>query len=263
MGVPICLAIVFFMGVGPALPWGTSSFKGALQRLGPPLIAGGIMTGGLVVGGINDPLPLLSFFVCGFAGWATMREFHEPARSRQHRTNEAYLIALWRVSRQTHRRFGGYIAHIGVIIIAIAVTASSSFKKTDEITIATSEHAEVFGYDLTYVGTHSEQQPHRSSEIATFSIRNARGSSVGVLEPRLNNYFRMGTVIGTPAVRSTFREDLYLSVIQINDQHVTLQVIVQPMVGWLWFGGAIIGFGAVFSMWPHRRRRHKPAEGAA
>lgn len=254
MSVPLWVLIVFLMGVGPALPWGRMAPADAFKRLQAPLI--GAVLAAVVAGlvGVLEPLPLLSFAVCGFAAVTTLRELHEPALARSRAQEEGYLTALLATARRTRRRFGGYVVHFGVIIIAVAVTASGSFKDIEEISLSQGEQVEVLGHELTFLGPRTAQESHRISQIAAFSVRRGQ-QDLGVLEPRLNTYITTGMTIGTPAVRTGPVADLYLSLIRIDEQRAAVQVITQPLVFWLWFGGGVMVLGTVVAMWPASRRR--------
>jgi cytochrome c-type biogenesis protein CcmF len=254
MGIPVSMLIVFLMGVGPALPWGKVSGEAALRRLVVPGVGALLGFGIPLALGVRESLPLLSFAICGFALMTTLRELHEPVAARSQKAGEAYPVAAVAVLSRMRRRFGGYIVHIGVILCAVAVTGSGSFKSVQEVTIATGDSVEVAGYTLTFEGARSEMEDHRSSEIAQLSVTQD-GKELGDLEPRLNNYFRMGTIIGTPAVHSGLAEDLYLSLIQLDEERVVMQVIIEPLVLWLWVGGGVMSFGTLIAAWPRRRRR--------
>ena len=264
MSVPLWVLTVFLMGVGPALPWGRMAPDAALRRLGGPVVGALLAAVVSVVFGVREPLALLSFAVCGFALVTTLREFHEPAVARARKLDEGYLSALWQVGARSRRRFGGYVVHVGVIIIAVAVTASGSFKQVEEVSLRKGETVSVLDHELTFIGPRMAQESHRTAQVASFAVK--RGSrDMGVLEPRLNNYFGTGMVIGTPSVRSGLDQDLYLSLIRVDEDRAAVQVITQPMVFWLWFGGGVMVVGSMISMWPARRRRKsapKQAEAA-
>ena len=80
----------------------------------------------------------------------------------------------------------------------------------------------------------------------------------------MNHYKRMGQPIGTPAVRSGLRDDLYLSLIQVDgaSKTVSLDVIIEPMVWWIWFGAGVMVLGTVVAAWPERRRAQGKASSA-
>ncbi len=261
MGVPVSMLIVFLMGVGPALPWGRVSGGAAAARLALPL-GGGVVAAILsAVLGVHEALPLLSFGICGFALVATLRELHEPIAARREKVGVPYLTAALSTLSQMRRRFGGYIVHIGVIVVAVAVTGSGNFKTVDEVSLPAGQSVEIQGYTLTFDGMREEMESHRSSQIAQLSVQKG-DADLGVLEPRLNNYFRMGSVIGTPAVRSGLDEDLYLSLIQMDAERAVLQVIIEPLVLWLWVGGGIMTLGTLVAAWPRRRRRNAQEKAA-
>jgi hypothetical protein len=121
------------------------------------------------------------------------------------------------------------------------------------------EAATVDGYTLTYLGSEWQEQPHRRSMVARFQVQ-SDGEELGVVEPRLNHYKSMGTPIGTPEVRTGLDEDLYLSLVNVDPVAGTasLEVLVQPLVWWLWFGGALMALGTVVAGWPSRARPAAP-----
>ena len=272
MGVPLGMLIVFLMGVGPALPWGRMAPDAALRRLLTPTVSALLAAAVAAVLGARGALPLVSFGICGFALATTLREIHEPVRARARKLREPYPTALLKVAAQTRRRFGGYVVHLGVIVAAAAITGSSAFKQGEELTFHRSQPVEVMGYTLTYTGPGAAtEEGRRISQIAHMAVRR-NDRDLGELQPRINNYFATGMVIGTPAVRTSLREDLYLSVLQLDEEKAILSVIVQPLVVWLWMGGAIMTLGTLISIWPSRRRAavaapaapaSAPAEGAA
>ncbi len=262
LGIPLSIAIVFLMGVGPALPWGNIDQKDAFKRLTAPIVGAVVATVLAWACGATGFTPLLSFGVSGFALMTTLRELVEPAAVRVERKDESWHTALWTTWKKTRRRTGGYVVHIGVIMIAVAVTGSGAFKELSDVTLKEGQSVEIQEYQLTYTGKETVTESHRASEIAKVSVlRNGR--EIGLLEPKLNNYFRMGSVIGTPAVHNFLDEDLYLNLVNMNEDGsvVGLQVITQPLVLWLWLGGAVMMVGTLISAWPARRRKRASSTG--
>jgi cytochrome c-type biogenesis protein CcmF len=257
LGIPISIAIVFLMGVGPALPWGTSN----LGRLVAPGI-GALLASGIALGfGAEGIMPLVSFSVCGFAFVTTIREFVEPARARSKKKEELFVVAQWKIIKKMRRRFGGYIVHLGVIMIAVAVTGSSAYKQESEFILSPNQMASFAGYDITYLEATSEEEPHRSSQMANLHVVRD-GTDLGIVRPRLNTYFRMGSVIGTPAVKTSLDEDLYITLVKLEEDGriIGIKVIIEPLIFWLWFGGGIMGLGTLVSAWPARKKKRPPTE---
>lgn len=274
LGVPIAMGIIFLMGVGPALPWGRIPLSKTASILFWPFLSAFLAMGVAVLFGAEPGMALFSFGLCGFATFTTLHELLGPAYRSSRSKSKAFLPTLWSVALKTRRRTGGYIVHMGVIMIAVAVTGSTAYKEKEELLIHKGESVEFMDYNLTYVESRVEEQPHRSSHVVSIHITQKAPTGIwgrfltkigmsddtvreiGVLEPRLNNYIRMQTTIGTPAVRSSWDRDLYLSLVKIDDDNarVGLQAIIQPLVFWLWFGGGVMGLGTLISAWPARRK---------
>jgi len=256
MSAPIGLLIVFLMGVGPALPWGRASGQKVIQRLGVPGLVGVATMVAAVAFGLREPWPIATYGACAFALVITLRELVEPAQGRARAMNESLLTALRQVFLRARRRYGGYIVHIGVICIAVAHASAMSYGDKWHLTFPEAETKEVAGYELTYLGHAWEEQPHRSSMIANFAV-SKDGASLPDMAPRLNHYKSMNQPIGTPEVYSTLSEDLYLSLVQVNEAAGTaaLEVRVQPLVWWLWFGGVLMLIGTLIAAWPASKKK--------
>ena len=260
MSVPICLGILFLMGVGPALPWGRATFATLVSRLAVPAGIALVIAVGCVAAGLREWVAILTFALSGFAGVVTLRELTEPGRQRAAKLGEPLWAALLQTWRTGHRRAGGYVVHFGVVMIAVAIAASSVYRSETEMTIREGKTKSFMGYDITYTGTERLDEPHRWSRVARFDIAKD-GKDLGQAEPRLNHYKKMNQSIGTPTVMSGLDEDLYLSLVQVDPegQMASLSVVVEPLVIWLWAGGGVMLLGSIIAGWPTRRRREEAA----
>src|SRR5690606_11525288 len=97
------------------------------------------------------------------------------------------------------RRFGSYVAHLGVILVLLAVGISTAGRQTIDVTLEQGTAARLGAYTLSYEGAHEVREPHRLSTIARVRV-DKDGRTVGTLEPRLNQYRTMREAVGTPAV---------------------------------------------------------------
>ena len=254
MSVPIWAAIVFLMGVGPALPWGSAKQGVLVDRLGLPLVIGLVTVGACAALGLRGGWALGVFGLSAFTAAVHVREFLEPARARARAAGESLPVALGGVILRARRRFGGYVVHMGVLVIAVSVAASSNYKEQTHATVLKGQEVQFAGYTLTYQGAETINEPHRLSQQARFTVK--RGDrDLGELRPAMNTYARMGQPIGTPDVRSDLREDLYLNLMQVDVAAGTasLEIIVEPLVWWIWAGGGIMVLGTLIAGWPPRR----------
>ncbi|MCB9727465.1 MAG: heme lyase CcmF/NrfE family subunit [Deltaproteobacteria bacterium] len=252
--VPLGLAIVFLMGVGPAMPWGRATGAEVARRMGPPLLGGLVLAALGVALGVRDVLPALTLLVAGFAVSVTLRDVWDPVRARMTAKGESLGRAFASALRRGRRRFGGQVVHIGVAIAVVAIALSQSYQIIGEGVIDKGATLTVSDYTLQFVDARSVTEPHRERTIATIAVSKG-GRDLGTMEPALNNYATEMNAIGSPAVRTSPVEDLYLSVMSIDPrgQSIGLRVFINPAVAWLWIAMGVMVFGCLIAVWPTRR----------
>jgi len=239
MAVPMGVAILFLMGVGPALPWGQPSAERVRTALIPPVVAAVVTVGVGTLFGVRTPWPVASLFGAGFAGWVTLAALLDIARSGT-------------ASRQL-RRIGGYVIHGGIIVMIVAIAMSSAFRADEEIRLKTGETVEFAGYSLHYDGPDKVVEPHRQSLVARVSA--TKDGETVELRPALVSYPSMQQPIGSPDVHSTLTHDLYLSLMQQDPATSTagIHAFHNPLVIWLWIGCGIAALGTLLTLTPAPR----------
>ncbi|MDQ3266061.1 MAG: heme lyase CcmF/NrfE family subunit [Myxococcota bacterium] len=255
MSVPGFLAVLFLMGVGPALPWGRPTAATIKKQLMlPALIGVGVVVVTLLLG-FRGGYAVASFGLAGFALTVTLRELLLPAKVRMTEHGERPWTAVVRSAQRARRRFGGYLVHLAVILIAVAVSASSSYVSKTTVTLKDGESARFGRYDLTMRGFTEGQEPHRSYLAAKLDVKLPNGEVEQML-PRMNFYERSTDPIGTPAVRETAREDLYISLMAFSQAENTasFNVWVFPLVSWIWWSIPLILLGSAIAAWPTRKK---------
>jgi cytochrome c-type biogenesis protein CcmF len=142
------------------------------------------------------------------------------------------------------------IVHLGVVVVAVALSAASSYGQRTQLVLKPGQSANYDGHRFSYVDSKRFSQPNKSGEVATVLVDGAP------FYPAIS-VFPGSEGIGTPAVDSSFREDTYLTLANVDLPRgpATIDVVIQPMVMWLWVGGSITAFGAVLAAIPTRRRR--------
>ena len=252
MAVPICLGLLLLMGVGPALPWGKSDAKSLRRALLTPLPAALVALGLTALLGGRHPSVLLTGALAGYALWVTLDQVFRPARVRA-RKGESVSQAVDRSFRRAPRRVGAYLVHFGVIITFVAIAISSNYQVVLETTMSPGQSANVGDYQLTFERARVVNEPHMTSQKATVAIARG-GKPKGTLEPALNHYPTQREPIGTPAVRSTLTHDLYLTVMNVDqDGRLGLKAIVTPAVYWIWIGVLIMVLGTGICLVPPRK----------
>jgi cytochrome c-type biogenesis protein CcmF len=256
MAVPIGAALLFLMGVGPALPWGAATGEQVRRALLPPLIGAVILAAIGFALGVRGPWTLVTLAFGGYAAQVTLGEMWLPLRQRMRGKGEAFGQAFVEGQlRRGRRRFAAYVVHAGAAVVIIAIAVSSTMGISKEAQLRVGETTRVGDYTLTFLSADDVQEPHRRSLVATVGVSRG-GKDLGTLRPAMNQYERQREPIGTPAVRTSLKEDLYLSVMNIDTQAGTLGLLamVNPMVGCLWLATGVMALGGLMALVPSRRR---------
>lgn len=238
MSMPIGLTLLFLMAVAPVLPWRKTTGETLRHRLEWPVWIGvAAMVFSVVVGG-RGWAPLLAFGLGGFAAGSALRTLVLASRRQG-----------WRGA--VGRTNGGMIVHLGVIMIAVAITASSSFIRQGEFNLLPGDSAQLAGHTIVYreaVEIDLDQKIHSELRLTV------DGRPVA---PAIDRFKVSGRIVPDPATRTSLTEDIQLAVISLPDESgtVTVRATVQPLIVWLWLGGAVMVVGSALSAFPGRRRR--------
>jgi cytochrome c-type biogenesis protein CcmF len=255
MVVPVGTALLFLLGVGPALPWGKASKKEIQRALLPPLITGVIvMAIGLGLG-VRNVWTVITLLFGGYAAHVTMAQMWLPFRQRLKRGDAIGPALIDAQLRRGRRRFGGYVVHAGAVIVFVSIAVSSTMRTQQEVTLTRGQSTTFAGYNVTYLGSEERAEPHRQSTIARFNLTK-NGTTVTTMEPRMNQYAAMREPIGTPAVHSTITGDYYISIMNLQGDSAGVLIINMPMVGWIWGSVIMMGVGGLIALIPSRRRTY-------
>jgi cytochrome c-type biogenesis protein CcmF len=237
MLAPLGLCLLFLMAVAPVLPWRKASGELLRERLlWPAWIGVGTLVLALALGA-RGLTPLIAFALAGFGGGSALRQIVLATRRQG-----------WR--GLVGRANGGMIVHLGVVLIAVAFAASSSYVKQGEFTLARGESASIAGHTVTYVGPSKVVLP--TSERTQIGILI---DGTGPWEPALTKFGSANSLIGTPSVSTSPVNDVMLTLLALpetEDDPVSIRVIVQPLVVWLWIGGGVMAFGTLLAAIPSR-----------
>ena len=254
MAVPIGAALLFLMGVGPALPWGRATPEQTRRVLLPPLGGAALAAAVGLLAGARSPWTVITLAFGGYTAWVTLSEIGLPLRQRMRAHNEGPLAAFAEANlRRGRRRFGAYVVHSGATLVIVAIAVSSTMGISKEFTLRTGESAGIGAYTLTFLRTEARDEPHRQSLVALVAVRRG-GKDIGTMAPRMNQYERQREPVGTPDVRTFPLEDLYLSILNLDADGGTLSLhaLVNPMVGWIWGATALMAFGGIVALIPRR-----------
>lgn len=242
MAIPVGVAILFLMGVGPALPWGEASPNRIKTHVVPPLVVGLVTAAVGFAAGVREPWPLITLLCAGFATVVTLRELVTPFAAKA----GSFASALYTYRKRT----GGYLVHLGIVVMIVAIAMSSAFRVDEEFRLDKGECHAFQGYDLCYVGKQVIEEPNRTQNVAEIRV-----NGEFTMGPALVDYPAMMTPIGTPAVHTTPTHDLYLSLMNMDKAgaQVAIHAFRNPLIVWLWIGSGIAVLGACVALVPARR----------
>lgn len=248
MAEPIGLTLLFLMAIAPALPWRKASGEVLHRRLAIPAWLATAVVVACVAVGIRGVGTLLAFGLGTFAAATASRQLILSVRHARPR---------WRAV--LGRTNGGMVVHIGVVVVAVAFAASSSFSEGREYRLAPGQSAHLSGHTITYLGTQTIERANK--KVAQARVRIDGGQ---VYAPGLSQFPFATQAIGTPSVKTGLFEDVYLTLVAAPENGSDTAVIgmrVQPLIAWLWTGGGIMAFGTLLAAWPRgdRRRRRRRA----
>ena len=262
MTVPLCVALIFLLGVGPALPWRRANKDQLKREFTLPVLATLLIAIVAIIYGARSPYTVLAFGFAAFAFTSNIQQFGRAAVARRRNLNENMALATYRTLRSNPRRYGGYIAHMGVLALVLGIAASSSFKTEKEVTLKPGQTMDIGNYTLRFTELWGKEESHRVVIGADLAILKGE-KQVGIIDPRMNYYDGRGEPVPTPSVRSRATHDLYANLMAFNrdGSEATVHVWIQPFVAWIWIGGGIMAFGAVLALLPAMKRmRRRPAE---
>ena len=264
MSVPIGVALLFVMGVGPALPWGRATRQQLRSALLPPLLGACLLAAVGFALGVRNPWTILALLFGGFTAQVTLSEMFLPVRQRMRARGEGLAEAFRQAQSRGRRRFGAYIVHAGAVVVIAAIAVSSTMGSSKEVQLNQGETTTLGPYQLTFAGAEQLSEPHRQSVLARVDV-SKNGRSLGTLLPRMSQYENQREPIGSPAVHTGLTEDLYLSIHNIDGSSVGLLVLINPMVSWIWIATAIMALGGLVALVPSLRgsTAAAPAAGTA
>ncbi|MDP2949886.1 MAG: heme lyase CcmF/NrfE family subunit, partial [Chloroflexota bacterium] len=254
---PIFLAVLVLMGICPLIGWRKASPENLARNFLYPLlvaVATGVV---LYVLGLREPYAAVAFATLAFVGASLLLEFYRGVRARHRGRGENYVLALPRLIWANKPRYGGYVVHVGVILIALGIVGSQMFSTNVEATLAPGESLQIRDYSLTFQGL-SEQNQGQEQEVSALLQVSRDGDPAGSVAPSKSFEQNREESVTHAAIRSTPQEDLYVILGGwTEDGKATFKVLVHPLVMWLWIGGAVLLVGTAIAFWPDVREERR------
>ena len=250
--VPLFLFLVFLMAVGPIIAWRRASWDNLKRNFTWPAAAALLLGFGLFAWKVRDFMPLLGFTLLAFVAFSILYDTALALRARRRIAGEGIIRGLVTLARRNQRRYGGFIVHLGIVLIMMGIAGSMSYSVEKEATMSLNQQLQVGNYRIQFAGLSGSQQPTHFRVEGAFHVFH-NGNDNGTLRPALKFFPSQQSPIGRAVHQSSLTEDIYLILSgfsQVDRNQATLKVLVRPLVIWMWIGGFVIAFGTLICISP-------------
>jgi cytochrome c-type biogenesis protein CcmF len=257
------LPLLLLMGIGPLVAWRRASLRslGTTFRW-PTAIA--LVTGAvLLVLGAGSSVPgLIAYTFAAFVATTIVLEFARGTRARKALGAATWPAAFSSLISRNRRRYGGYVVHAAIVLLAIGIAGSSAFDSVAEARLTKGQTMTIADYRLTYESL--EERPAANATELRATLQVARGErDLGTLEAGKNAYTIEQQVSNEVGIRSDLLtgEDLFVIAEQIDpDGTIYFRVFVKPLVNLIWLAGLVFLLGSLIALWPDAREQRRLVE---
>jgi cytochrome c-type biogenesis protein CcmF len=256
------LPLLLLMGIGPLVAWRRASLRGLARTFAWPA-AVALTTGiALIALGAGSSTPgLVAYTFSAFVLASIVHEFARGTAARRALTGEPIPTAFGRLIGRNRRRYGGYVVHAAVVLLAIGIAGSSAYDSVSEGRLAKGESLAVGGYTLTYRSLGEREGPNATEVRAVLDVRRG-GKDLGAVQAGKNAYSVEQQVSNEVGIRTDYLtgEDRFVIAEQVNDDGtVFFRVFVKPLVNLIWLAGIVFLLGSVIALWPDAREERRLA----
>lgn len=259
VNVPIGLVLLLLVGVGPLLAWRRTSFRSFKRNFMIPIGLAVLAAPVFWFFGVRSLYPFISAVLIVFVATSIIQEFWKGMRARRRMTGEGHLRALVNMTLKNKSRFGGYIVHLAIVFYFIGFTGSA-FNVEVEQTLQPGEQLQAGMFSFVYEDYQQIERPNHIAQIVELTVLKD-GAEYGKLYPEKRMYFRSEQPNTEVDIIQTWREDLYATLAGVTgtDDQATIRIYVNPLVQWIWIGGAILALGTIIAMIPTSQPRKRGA----
>ena len=256
---PLFLLLLFLTGICPLAAWSGKQ----LTRFGKSFWLFGLFSlaipfGAWLIGDVHHGLTLIALWLAGLAGILIVSEYFQSVirvRTRQH---EKWANAFWLPIKRHHRKYGGLLVHLGVVLMSLGIIGLEGLQKETQVTLAQGESVALADYQFRYEGLESRIGEDGISITQAILTVSHDGTLIEALYPQRDVYLNMGLAVTQPAVRSNLARDLYAILVEYDpdlQNTATFRIYINPLVNWLWIGVGVMTLGTLVAVIPERKKK--------
>ncbi|MEP7352960.1 MAG: cytochrome c-type biogenesis CcmF C-terminal domain-containing protein, partial [Acidobacteriota bacterium] len=253
VNIPIALFLLLLTGIGPLIAWRRSSWESLVKAFRWPAIMGMLVAGGLIASGMRHVYALMSFGLSAFVLTSIALEFWKGSRQVSSKDHINLLRAMIELTHRNTRRYGGYLVHVGIVIMFIGYTgAAFNIDKTAEL--PQGGNLQLGAYNIKITGyEEGENTNYRWDRLKIDLSKN--GEFLDTVHPERRFYIASKTPTTDVALRRRLNEDVYINFAGTGTgQNVIIQAYVFPLVTWIWLGFMVVLFGTFVCLVPDKRK---------
>ena len=256
------LPLLLLMGIGPLIAWRRASWRAVSRAFLVPAgiaLAAGV---GLLAAGAGSSIPgLIAYTFSAFVLASIVYEFVRGTRARRALSGGSWLGAFTSLVGRNRRRYGGYVVHAAIVLLAIGIAGSNAYQTVREQRLAVGQAMQVGAYTLVYQGSERKNTPQGFEVRGNVDVYKG-GRFVERLRPGKNHYVREQQDSTEMAIRSDMLtgEDLDLVPDYDRSGNFYLKALVKPLVNLIWLAGVVFFAGSLIALWPDAREQRRLAE---
>jgi cytochrome c-type biogenesis protein CcmF len=253
VNLPLGLLLLFLTGVGPLLAWRKTSIESLKRNFAWPSIFSVIVGAVMFALGLHEFYSLVCLILCVFVAATIVLEFYRGARVVRARSGMSWASSAVDLTLRNTRRYGGYIVHMGMVLIFVGL-AGAAFNQDVQKEMKLGSTLQIGRYNLLLQSFESRPEKNYTAERMIIEVSEKNKPKMMLYPER--RFFPTNEQSGTMvAIYSTLRDDLYVvySGQSPDNQTPVIHAYLNPLVKWIWLGGAIVVMGTLVALLPNRK----------
>ncbi|HKY22607.1 MAG TPA: cytochrome c-type biogenesis CcmF C-terminal domain-containing protein [Vicinamibacterales bacterium] len=250
--LPIGLMLLLLTGIGPLLAWRKSSVENLRYQFLWPTVCGATTAVLVLALGVRVWSSGICFAFSAFVLGTISQEFWRGAVIRRKSTGTDLFTAAIGLVGRSRRRYGGYIVHVGIVLMFLGF-AGQGFKKSEQVLLKPGQQTTVGDYTVRMDALRITQDDSKQMVTGHFTAFK-NGKEIGKMYPARWLFHKHEEPTTEVAIRRMWDEDLYLVLpsYQVNTQSASVDIVVNPLINWIWVGFAVMAFGTTIVLLPER-----------
>ena len=256
------LPLLLLMGIGPLIAWRRASLRSLGRTFLWPFVTALVAGAGLIAAGAGTSIPgLIAYTFSAFVAATIALEFIRGTQARRALSGEAVPRAFGQLIARNRRRYGGYIVHAAILMLAIGIAGSSAYDTSHSARLAPGDSMKLRNYTLVYRGLNSKRSQNAIETRAAIDVYRG-GDRIATMHPGKNDYPVEQQISNEVSIRSDWLtgEDLFLITEQVNQNGtIDFKAIINPLVNLIWAAGLVFLLGSAIALWPDAREERRLA----